>query len=233
MPRATGSGLMSKKKAFKAHIMGGQTGGLAGEVNDLRGDILSEMAVTAALAIEEFTNPATAAAAGLLAATASTVAVQVVLEAGLLLAGRNVLADVPRNVTFTTAGATAADAPATATIVGFDGEGKAQTEAVSIAQTATIANGVKGWSKITSITYTAGDGAGATVSIGYGIVIGLRRTPKSRAGAALPVREIVDGGLVVTGAMSSTNKTYTPATAPDGAHDYAIYYEWDATTSTQ
>lgn len=230
MPRATGSGLMSKKKAFAAHLLTGH-GGVAGEVAEVRQDIVSEFACEAAIAIEEFTNPAAAAAAGLLAATASSVAVQTYLKAQLLAPGIAALADVPRNVTFTTAGGTAADAPASATIVGKDGEGKPQTETVTLAQTATIANGVKAWSDITSITYLAGDGAGATISIGFGIVIGLRRTPKSRAGAALPVREIVDGGLVVTGAMSATNKTYTPATAPDGAHDYAVFYEWDATLS--
>ena len=230
MPRATGSGLMSKKRAAKQHLVQG-TGGLSGEINELRNDLLSELSTAAAIMIEEFTNPATAAAAALLAATATSVAVQSYTEAQLLAGGKTALADVPRNVTFTTAGGVPADAPATATIVGFDGEGKAQSEVVNVGQSATTVAGVKGWSRITSITYSAGDGAGATVSIGFGVVIGLRRTPKSRAGAALPVREIVDGAFVTTGAMSSANKTYTPATAPDGAHDYAIYYEWDPTTA--
>lgn len=215
----SGSGLFSNQKAVVPHSM-------PREVEDLRTDVKNTFAPMAAIGVDEYTNPLTAAAAGLKVATATTVAVQTVLEADLLQAGRTELARIARNLTFTTAGGTAADAPANAVITGFDAEGKAQTETVALAQTATIAAGVKCWSKITKIVYAAADGAGATIAIGYGLLLGTTKTPKSRAGAALPVREIVDGGLVTTGAMSATNKSYTPATAPDGAHDYAIYYEY-------
>lgn len=224
-----GSGLLSTKGPNIPHLAQQGKKGVGGEVADLRADIVAELAPMAAIAVDEFTNPLTAAAAGLLVATASTVAVQAYTTAQLLSAGRTELAANPRNVTFTTAGTTPADAPATAVIVGLDAEGKAQTETVSLAQTATIASGVKAFKSITSITFAAGDGAGATVSIGYGIVLGLSKTPKSRAGLASPVREIAVGVAVTTGAISATNKTYTPSAAPNGTNDYAVYYEWDPT----
>src|SRR5688572_6426728 len=78
--------------------------------------------------VYELTNPATAAADGLKAATATTVAVQTITS--FEAAGVAALAAYPRNVTFTTAGNTPADAPATATITGTDIDGNALTETV-------------------------------------------------------------------------------------------------------
>lgn len=217
-----GSGLFSTAKAAIPHSM-------PREVEDLRNDVKAALTPMAAISVDEFTNPLTAAAAGLLAATATTVAVQTVLEAALLTAGKNELAANPRNLTFTTAGVTPADAPATAVITGFDAEGKAQTETVNLAQTATIANGVKAWSKVTKVVYAAADGAAATVSIGYGLVFGLKKKPKARAGLASPIKEIAIGAAVTTGTLDATNKTYTPAAAPNGTNDYAVFYEYDPT----
>jgi hypothetical protein len=217
-----GSRLFTNQGAARPHSM-------PREVEDLRNDVAATLLPMAAITVDEFTNPLTAAAAGLLAATATTVAVQTVLEAALLQAGRDELAANPRNLTFTTAGVTPADAPATVVITGKDADGKAQTETVNIAQTATIANGVKAFSKVTSIVYAAADGAAATVSIGYGNVLGVKKKPKVRAGLAALVREIANGALVTTGSLDATNKTYTPAAAPDGAKDYAVFYEYDPT----
>jgi hypothetical protein len=46
------------------------------------------------------------------------------------------------------------------------------------------------------------------------------------------VREIAVGSLVTNGVMATAaigapHGTYTPNTAPDGANDYCIYYEYD------
>jgi len=218
----SGSGLFTKESAAIPHLSDG-------EVKDLRGDVARTFLPMAAISVEEFTNPAAGGAAVLLAATASVAAPVTVLAAGLLAPGLAILAAQPRNITFTTAGGTAADAPATALITGTDRDGKAQTETVTLAQTATIATGVKLFKTIVSIVYPAADGTGATVSIGIGNAMPLPKTPKSRAGAALPIREIVDGALVTTGAIDATNKSYTPATAPNGTHDYAVFYEYDPT----
>jgi hypothetical protein len=180
--------------------------------------------------VDEITNPVVAAPAGLLAATATTVAAQTILAAAMITGGKAALAAWPRNVTFTTAGSTASDAPATATITGKDIDGAALTETVTLAQTATIAAGVKCFSSITSIVYAAADGTGATVAIGFGAVFGLSKLPKLRAGAINVLNEVAVGVQVTTGtfvlpATSAPYGSYAPASAPDGAKDYAITYE--------
>jgi hypothetical protein len=225
MASSLGSGLFSKAKAALSHLVK-PGGGLSGEVHDVRKDVLDMVSPLAALAVEEFTNPATGGAADLLAATASSVAVQTYLTADLLAPGLAKLAAFPRNITFTTAGVTPADAPATATITGTY-LGVAQTEVVNIAQTATIATGTKPFSTITSIVYSAGQGTAATVSIGVGAGLGVAKTPKSRAGAILIFREIAVGAVVTNGVLTSTG-LYTPNSAPDGTRDYCVYYEFDA-----
>lgn len=223
---SAGSGLFTGVGPLKPHLMQ-QTGGIAAEVNDLRNDLSKRMSPMAAIAIDEFTNPAAPGAADLLAATASTVAVQTYTAAQLLAPGLAKLAAYPRNVTFTTAGVTPTDAPDTVTVVGTY-RGKAQSETISVAQTATIANGTKPFSTITSITYAAGQGTAATVSIGVGQGLGVSQVPLSRAGLVAPVREIAVGAAVTTGALTATG-LYTPATAENGTNDYAVFYEYDPT----
>lgn len=217
-----GGNLQKKLVAAIPHTM-------SREIEDLRNDMVNICKVQPALAVVEYTNPLTAAAAGLKAATATVAAIVTLVETDLLQAGRTELAANPRNLTFTTAGGTAADAPANVVITGLDAEGKAQTETVTLAQTATVANGVKAWSKVTKIVYPAADGTGATVSIGFGVVLGLPKKPLARAGLAAPIREIAIGAAVTTGTFDATNKTYTPAAAPNGTNDYCVFYEYDPT----
>lgn len=216
-----GSGLFTKKSAGPAipHLS-------TGEIADLRADLAAEFAPMAAIAVQEFTDVAAPGAADLEAATATTVAPRTVV---LLAGGLAKLLACPRNVTFTTAGGTPADAPATALITGTDINGRAQTETVNIAQTATIASGVKAFKTVTSIVYSAADGTSATVSVGVGSVLGLTKTPKTRAGLAGAVREIAAGSVVTNGVINATNKTYAPNSAPNGTNDYCVYYEYDPT----
>ena len=77
------------------------------------------------------------------------------------------------------------------------------------------------------VVYAAADGTGATVAIGIGDSMPLTYTPKARAGLAAIVKEIAVGAVVTTGTLSVTNKSYTPAAAPDGTKDWAIFYEYD------
>ncbi len=220
----SGSGLFSKKKAKKGHLAQAG-GGLSGEVADLRDDIKEVISPLAAIGVDEYTNVAAAGAADLEAAAATTVAPRTVTS--FLAGGVAKLAAYPRNITFTTAGATAADAPATAVITGKY-RGKAQTETVNIAQTATIATGTKPFSSITSIAYAAADGTGATVAIGVGAGVGTTKKPKARAGAVNIVREVAAGSLVTNGVLTAEG-LYSPNSAPNGTNDYAIYYEYDPT----
>lgn len=220
----TGSGLFSDKRAYKPHLVDGK-GGVAGEVDDLRRDVLSTMALMAAITVEEFIDPPLGAVDDLETATATTVAPRTVtvFEA----AGLAALAAQPRNVTITTAGVTASDAPATAVITGTY-MGAVQTETVTVPQTAASVASTKPFDGLTSVAYAAADGTGATNSIGIGGGVGVTTVPKTRGGGVTLFREVEAGAVVTTGALTA-ERLYTPATAPDGSNDYAIYFEYDPT----
>lgn len=226
---ALGSGQFSSQKAQKPHLLQG-TGGIAPEIADLRADVRADFLANAAIAVEEFTDPAAAGAALISAAAASQVAAG--RSATLLALAANI--SPPRPISVTTAGATPADAPATAVVTGLDINGNAMTETLNIPQTATIATGSKCFAKVTSIVEAAGDGTGATMSYGIGAAIGLGKPLKSRAGLATAIKEIAVGAVVTNGvfvaaATASPNGSYAPNTAANGSNDYCIYYEYDAT----
>lgn len=115
---------------------------------------------------EKIAQPA-ASAAGLKVATATVAAVVALAASDLIAGGLSVLLATPRNLTFTTAGSTPADAPANVVIVGTDKNDKAITETLNLAQTAAAVTSVNRYKTVTSITYPAADGTGATVAIGY------------------------------------------------------------------
>ncbi len=184
-----------------------------------------------AFQVDEFTNPVAASTTALHAATASTVAVQTLLTAALSAPGIAALLAFPRNVTFTTAGSSATDAPDTAVITGTDIDGNALTESIAGLQggAATYA-GVKAFKTITSIVYGAGAGTGATVAVGTGVKIGFSKSIKSRAGRLAVIQQVAVATVVTTGTFvdattSPPHGTYAPATAQDGANDYAVTYE--------
>lgn len=223
MSTVVGSGIFAKQKAEIPHLS-------TGEVADLRKDVAGVLGPLLGLVVVEYTNPVGAAPQGLEAPTATTVAPRTVTS--FLQAGKDALLADGRNVTFTTAGGTPADAPATALITGTGMDGKVQTETVNIAQTAAVASGVKPFKTVASVAYSAADGTGATVSIGFGPLLGLPVPMKTRAGLAGAGglwREIAVGAVVTNGVVSAANGTYAPNTAPNGSADYCIYYEGDAT----
>lgn len=219
---SNGSNLFVKQRPDQSRFVTGKRG-VAGEVGDLRDDVEEELRPLAAISVDEFTNAAAAAAAGLEAATPTVTTARTVTS--FLAGGVAALAAHPRNLTFTTAGGTPADAPATATITGTY-RGKDQTEVVNVAQTAATATGLKPFSTVTKVEYSAGDGTAATVSIGFGAGLGTAQVPKSRAGLVAPTREIAIGAAVTTGVLTAAG-LYTPSAAPNGTNDYAIYYEYD------
>lgn len=225
---SNGSGLFTNQRPQKAHLMQGG-GGIAGEVADLRDDVAKTLKPLAAITVDEFTNPGTSTSNNLKAATATVASPVTLAKSDLLSGGLSILAAAPRNLIFTTAGGTAADAPATATITGKGPNGEAQTETVNLAQTAAAATGVKLWTDITSIAYPAADGTGATIAIGVGKAMYLSKMPKARAGLAKAFLEIVAGAVVTNGVFDATNQSYTPNTAQEGSNDYAVYYEYDPT----
>jgi len=192
-------------------------------------------------ATDELTNPLAAAAAAIRAAFATTVAVQTWTTPNLIGGGAAELLANPRNVTFTTAGATPSDAPATVVVTGTDVDGEAITETLNVPQTATIVEGAKAFATIVSVVFAAGDGTGATVAMGYGSKFGFRKKAKVRSAIVNVIREIAAGAFVTNGtfvvpATGAPYGTYTPNTAADGANDYSFTYEVDRPvdlTSTQ
>lgn len=229
-----GSGILSKSKAAKAHLAQ-VTGGTAAEITDLRNDAMRALAPLAAMTVEEFTDVVAASTTAIKTAAATVAAATTYSGAALNGSVGVGLMNPPRQIVITTAGATPADAPATATITGVDVLGKTISETVNVAQTATTATSTKCFAKVTSITLPAADGVGATLAFGTGTALGLSLPAKSRAGLVALIAEVVAGAKVTTGTMAAPAAAgpygaYTPATAPNGTNDYAIYYEYDATT---
>lgn len=109
--------------------------------------------------------------------------------------------------------------------------GREVTEAWSVtAGTASKTfTGKKAFDSVHRITETvAADASANTIISGTGVVFGVS-APISVASA---VKEVVDGSVVTNGVLvaASTSAaadalgTYAPNTAPDGAHDYALWY---------
>ncbi len=181
--------------------------------------------------VDEMANVAAADAVAILTAQASQVTAVTYGVADLDGTIGDGAISPPRNITITTAGLTPADAPAEAVVTGYDVNGSVITETITVAQTATVAAGVKCFASITSIAFTAGDGTGATMSVGTGDVIGLGSPIASRAGYAHYLGEKVNGVMPATDGtfslptVNAPNGGYTPNTAPNGTNDYVITYE--------
>ncbi len=186
------------------------------------------------LAVLDVVDAAAASATALHAATASVTTATTLLEADLVGAGVTALAACPRQLLFTVAGTTPADAPATATVTGWTkGSSSKITETVTLPQTATTVSTSNFFTKIESITQPAGDGTGATVAIGTTAALGLPAKAKGRGAAGAVFRiiaEHVDGAVPTAGSITSpaTHKpfgSYTPNSVPNGARDYLLTYE--------
>lgn len=226
---SVGSGLSAKMVSGR-HAKPG--GGLSGEVFDTRQDVARVFALLAAITVQEFTNPIAASVNAIKAAAASVAAPVTYAFADFDGALASAPSTQPRNLSVTVAGATPADAPATVTFTGLY-RGKPQTETINAPQTATTASTTKPFDVDAAglaalvVSAPAADGTGATLAFGIGTGLGVGAKPRTRAGGVTIVREIVDGVVVTDGVLTATG-LYTPNTAPDGAHDYAIYIEFDA-----
>jgi hypothetical protein len=225
-----GSGIYDNNPRQRRFTEGG---GVQGEIGELRKD-LRHVSALAALTVEEYTNALAGGAATLKAATATVASEVVLLPADLLQPALLNLAVAPRKLTFTTAGATPANAPASVTIKGTNAQGESQSEVLVLAQTAAAVTSAKFYASIESLTYPAADGTAATVAIGTEATkIGLTYAPKARAGLTTHLfKEISAGAVVTTGALTTPAAdapfgAYVPAAAPNGTVDYAIYYEFD------
>lgn len=202
----TGSGLFTHKGAVQPRFIEGK-GGVAGEVGDLRRDVVTALGPVCALTVKEFTDAFAVAPNNLMAATASQLAARRLLPAAtpavgvLTQATIDNLASNPRQLTFTTAGGTAADQPEAATVTGKDERGEPQVEVVSLSQTAGMVTSAFFWSDLNYIDLGEGGGTGATLALGLGGKLGLEVPPQSRAGRVAVIQEVAAGVVVTNGVV--------------------------------
>jgi hypothetical protein len=190
-----------------------------------------------AIAVLALDGPAAGATDDLLDATATVAAPVTVLKAALKSAGLDKLTDHVatgeqggRKITFTTAGATPADAPATVDITGIGPDGAAQTETLALAQTAATVTSAKTYSDITQLDYPAADGTAATVAIGIADVFSLNAEAADLGGFVNWLQELEDGavptaGTIETPTTSPPYGSYEPNSAPDGSLVFLLTYQ--------
>lgn len=231
-----GSGQFSGQRAQKPHLVRG-TGGVAGEVADLRQDLQDDFVANAAIAVEEFTNPAAADVDAIKTSFASAATAQDFSGADLDGVVGTATMDPPRNVTITTSLHADIDA-VPVTITGTDVDGNVLTEDITLTDGGgTTDAGASGFASVSRIQIPNQSGPGGAIEVGFGDIIGLHKPIKTMAGLTGLIREIEAGVVVTTATMTTPavgapNGTYLAATVPDGANDYAIWYEYDASANT-
>lgn len=198
-----------------------------------RGRALSMML---AMDVLELVAPATGTDVELRAAFATTVAIQTWLASDLLTAGKTKLAaHGARKVTLATAGSTQADAPADCVINGTDINDNVISETLVLQQTSATSTSVKCYKTIVSIVFAAGDGTGATISMGMADTFGFPSEAKTRGSGMAVLAEREDGGVPTAGtftvaATSAPFGCYAPNSSPNGALDFVVWYEQNVTT---
>lgn len=172
---------------------------------------------------ETFTNPLAADADALHSGASSTSPVTLTsFSAG----GVAELDKYARPIAITLADTTA-DAPATATISGYDQNLQAKTVTINLPGTTAWCFRGTGL----SISMPAGSGPGATINIGFPGKVGLSYKAAVRSTKPMVVTERLDGAPVATAgtfedaATVGPNGAYTPNTAFNGTRDYDIAYE--------
>lgn len=165
-----------------------------------------------------YENPPAASATAVEAATATSTGTRTV----------SFTFSEPRQLLFTVAGDTPADAPPDCAIVGEGWDARPLSETRSIPQTATTAASVNFYKKGT-ITYAAGQGTGATVAIGTTAKLGLKDKPLEAGGSILVLSEIAAGSVATNGTFETPTTappfgSYSPNSAADGARDYALAF---------
>ena len=217
-----------------SHLVTGK-GGVAGEVDDLRGDVEAGFTKLEGegglLRTVEWVDPPAADADYLMTTRASQVAVDVIDENTAEWTAAAEM-DPPRNLVITST-LHADILGGNYEVVGFvrdeNGNLAAQTETIAQTIGGAADAGTKAWSTVTSVTFPAAAGTNSNITIGFGDIIGLPVAMASLAGLLQPVREIEAGAVVTTGTFTTAaaqppHGTYLAATVPDAANDYALTY---------
>jgi hypothetical protein len=203
---SNGSSLFSNQGPAQGRFIEGK-GGVAGEVSDLRHDVAGALALLAAITVQEFTNPLAAAANNMMAATTSQTTEDVLLPAVTPAAGALTQATIdnlgtggPRQLVFTVGGGTPAHRAPSATIYGVGADGRKRVQVLGLPDVAGTATS-NFFIDIEKVVLAAGSGAGATVAIGLGALLGLGAPVVSRAGRAAVLQEVAAGSVVTNGAV--------------------------------
>ena len=106
-----------------------------------------------------------------------------------------------RQLLFTVAGATPAERAPTATVTGRNSAGIRVTETLPLPDVAGTALTGTFFSDIEKVVLAAGSGAGATVSIGLGALLGLGAAVVSRAGRVAVIQEVAAASVVTSGTV--------------------------------
>lgn len=183
---ALGSNLFTNEVASRPHTV-------PREVEDLRSDVERTLKPLSAIAVEEWSNIATADDDALKTSVASAVTEQTYTGTTLDgVIGVGALSP-PRNVTITSTSHADIDAVGVV-ITGIDVNGKALTETITLTNGGGVVNsGNKAFAKVSKIVVPAQSGTGGALKFGFGDKIGLSRTIKSRAGLLALRREILGG----------------------------------------
>lgn len=228
-----------------SHLVTPGKGGIAGEVADLRRDVEAAFSylegaggvlLGGMVALEEYTNLAAASTTAIKTAAASSASAQHFVRTSDADGGTfdGALADAevvpPRNATITTSTHANIDAVAvviTGRVRNAAGALIAQTDTITLTDGGGVTDaGTKAFSFIDDVAIPAQGGTGGTVAIGTGILVGFAKKIRSAAGRIMRILEVTDGSLVTNGTFAATapNGTWSPATAANGAHDYAVFY---------
>jgi hypothetical protein len=224
------SRLFGSRGPLKPHLVVGP-GGIAKEVYDVRQDVDAAFGVLEAggfIRTDEFTNPAAANSSYFKASFAGSTSA-VVLRAS---AGDFVQTVAPsghaREIVITRDNTPNAFSTSPIVVTGYSyGEYKTLTfvQANDDGNDTLLSTERIGLDHIEEVRIPANLLATGHFTIGYAAALGLFGGPSTRAGLMALIREVVDGAVVTTGTV--TGRLYTPATAPNGVHDYALTYEVD------
>jgi hypothetical protein len=170
------------------------------------------------MTVEEWIDPAAADTDAVLASVVSQASAAAYASTDLV-GGAAVALDPPRNVTLTCDAGGGATWAGNLTVTGVDINGDAMTEDIAFAVSATTA-GVKAFARVDSLSADAQNDALGNWEVGFGDIIGLGKSLKSRAGGDQVMLEIVDGAIVGGGgggASAVTGLTVDSETAVNQA----------------
>lgn len=181
-----------------------------------------------AIVHDSFVNPAAAVANGISASHAGAAAAGTTNQTigGSLASGGVATLAVPRSVAIKVTHASSIVAM-NGTITGTDAYGSVVSENWSVTATGTSKTyeTAQLFKTVTKITETvAADASANTIISGEGNGLAL----SAQVSAPKLLMELLDGAVVtdgtLAGAVGTQNGKYTPATAPNGVHDYDVWY---------